>query len=201
MGDPVTATVSLRLDDISIVRGDRTLISALSIYLDRPQVLWVEGGNGVGKTSLLRTSAGLSKPEAGQVSWQLNEQTVTAPEVVAWLPTEPQGKPTLNLGEDATFWGASRALETLELLDHVKTPTERLSTGQSKRLALAKLIASDKPLWILDEPLAGLDAEGRERVAGLLRDHVRCGGIALVASHAPIHLPEIHQQRLRLSGT
>lgn len=188
---------TLKLDAVDIVRGERVLVSDLSILLTGPKLLWVEGGNGIGKTSLLRTCAGLSRPAAGQVTWSSCGQDLTAPRSVAFLPADSYAKAGLRAQEDAAFWSAD--LTSVELSDHMNTPSEKLSTGQSKRLSLAKILATKKPIWILDEPLAGLDKPGRDMVAVYLQGHVKAGGLALVASHAPISVGDIPTQRLVLS--
>lgn len=187
---------TLELDNISVKRGGTLLISDLSLILSGPNLLWVVGGNGIGKTSLLRTCAGLSRPDAGKVHWSRGGVPVFAPDVVSFLPSDSYAKSGLTAAEDAKFWNAD--LSTGEIESHGNTRTERLSTGQSKRLALSKLFADNKPIWILDEPLAGLDKAGRNLVAGHIQTHVSGGGLALVASHAPISVADIPTQRLRL---
>ena len=192
----MSAHATLRLDKISVKRGPKILISELSLTLSGPKLLWVVGGNGIGKTSLLRTCAGLSRPETGHISWNLNEASVPAPLAISFLPSESYAKPGLKAAEDAAFWNAD--LVAGEIKDHGQTLTEKLSTGQIKRLSFAKLLAEKKPIWILDEPLAGLDAAGRNLIAHHLQNHVQAGGLALVASHAPITVEDIPTQRLIL---
>ena len=190
-------TATLKLDNVDIIRGERVLVSSLSLCLSGPKLLWVEGGNGIGKTSLLRTCAGLSRPASGLVSWTLGEQSLSAPQAVAFLPSDSYAKAGLRAKEDAAFWSAD--LASVQMQTHGETDTEKLSTGQAKRLSFAKMLSVKKPIWILDEPLAGLDAAGRNLIAAHLRDHVQNGGLALVASHAPISVDDIPTQRLVLS--
>jgi len=185
------------LDKVSVMRGGKSLISDLSLTLSGPNLLWVVGENGIGKTSLLRSCAGLSRPETGQISWALGENSVTAPEAVSFLPSESYAKSGLKAAEDAKFWNADLAKG--EIKNHENTLTQNLSTGQRKRLSFAKLLADKKPIWILDEPLAGLDANGRALIAHYLKKHVQDGGLALVASHAPITVDDIPTQRLALT--
>jgi len=184
------------LDDVSVERGGKPLISNLSLELSGPKLLWVVGGNGIGKTSLLRTCAGLSRAASGDVRWEIDGANVSAPEVAAFLPADTYAKPGLKASEDGAFWSAG--LATTDIAQHAETLTQNLSTGQAKRLSFAKLLASEKPIWILDEPLAGLDTDGRSLIAHHLQAHVNVGGLALVASHAPIAVQDIPTQRLLL---
>ena len=187
---------TLWLDNVSIERGGRPLISHLTLELSGPKLLWIVGGNGIGKTSLLRTCAGLSRPANGKLSWKVDGTNIAAPQAVGFLPADTYSKPLLKAREDAAFWAAD--LGTTKIGAHSETLTQHLSTGQGKRLSLAKLLAAGKPIWILDEPLAGLDQTGRDLIARHLQAHVRTGGLALVASHAPIAVQGIPTQRLVL---
>ena len=187
---------TLWLDSVSIERGGKPLISNLSLELYGPKLLWVVGGNGIGKTSLLRTCAGLSHAASGSVRWEIDGADVTAPDAISFLPAESYAKPGLRTSEEAAFWGAD--LAAVDIAKHGATLTQNLSTGQAKRLSFAKLLADNKPIWILDEPLAGLDADGRNLIAAHLQSHVSAGGLALVASHAPIAVQDIPTQRLIL---
>lgn len=190
------AAATLSLENVSVKRGGKTLISDLSLSLSGPKLLWVVGGNGIGKTSLLRSCAGLSRPETGEISWMIDGAHVTAPEAISFLPSDSYAKSGLKAQEDAQFWKADLAAGEIET--HANTLTEKLSTGQTKRLSFAKLLAAKKPIWILDEPLAGLDEAGRNLIAAHLQDHVQAGGLALVASHAPITVRDVPTQRLML---
>jgi len=191
MGKP-----TLWLKGVSIERGGKPLISNLSLELSGPKLLWVVGGNGIGKTSLLRTCAGLSRPTSGSVGREIDGVDVTAPEAISFLPAESYAKPGLKAREEAAFWSADLGAADIGL--HGETTTQNLSTGQLKRLSFAKLLAGGKPIWILDEPLAGLDIDGRALIAQHLQDHISGGGLALIASHAPIAVQNVPTQRLVL---
>ena len=187
---------SISLNQVSIERGRKPLLSDLSLKLSGPKLLWIVGGNGIGKTSLLRTCAGLSRAAKGIVEWTINDKSVAAPDVIAFLPADSYAKAGLNASEDAKFWNVD--LSRVVISEHGKTLTQNLSTGQAKRLSFAKLLGSEKPIWVLDEPLAGLDTDGRDMIAKYLQRHVQSGGLAIVASHAPIPVENIPTQRLAL---
>jgi len=189
-------TPSIRLNNVAIERGSKRLISNLTLELSGPELLWVVGSNGIGKTSLLRTCAGLSQAAEGTIQWSLNGNATSAPKTVSFLPTHSYAKAGLRTQEEAAFWNAD--LSKTNLSHHRKTLTQDLSTGQAKRLSFATLFGDEKPIWVLDEPLAGLDMEGRQLAANLLQIHVNSGGLALVASHTPIPVQNIPTQKLVL---
>jgi heme exporter protein A len=152
----------------------------------------VTGPNGAGKSSLVRLAAGLLRPSAGKVE---RGAAALADEAAAL-------DPRLTLEKALGFWArldgspAGAGMEAMGLGPLARVPVRMLSTGQRKRGALARLVASGAPLWLLDEPLNGLDAEGAERLAGAMAGHRRGGGAILAATHQPMPLPEAVEVRL-----
>lgn len=173
----------LTVRDLACRRGERVLFAGLSSTLEPGEALHVRGPNGIGKSSLLRILAGLLPAFAG---------TVERNGAVALLDERPALDPLLPLGRALDFWaGLDRKaadLAPLGLGDLLDVPVRYLSTGQKKRAAMARLLGQGAPIWLLDEPLNGLD-ESAVRVAEVLvSDHCAAGGICVIASHQPIAL-------------
>ena len=172
------------------------------------QALIVEGPNGSGKTSLLRLIAGLLSPAGGSLSLSIGGTPIEDPEerskFIGWLGHHDGLKPQLTPRESLQFFaqlygvanGISALLETVGLRRAADLPCQYLSAGQKKRLGLARLKLCSRALWLLDEPLASLDASGRSLLLDLLRNHLSAGGIAVIATHDPLALEAM---RLRLT--
>lgn len=171
-------------------RGDRVLFSGLTLEARPGDVVQVAGRNGAGKSSLLRILAGLLAPLSGDV--------VRAGSL-GLVDERPALDPALPLARALDFWrridgreggGADyrAAAQRLGLGDLLDVPVRYLSTGQRKRAALARLIAQDAGIWLLDEPLNGLDREGTALLHDLVAAHAGAGGLALVASHQPFEV-------------
>jgi heme exporter protein A len=166
----------LRGEGLALIRGQRLLFEGLELSLDPGEALHVAGPNGSGKSSLIRLVAGLLKPAAGRIE---RADAALADEGLA-LDRE------LPLRQALSFWRGPRLAEALAAFDldrlaHV--PVRFLSTGQAKRARLARVLASGAPLWLLDEPLNGLDRDGAERLATAIAAHRDAGGAVLAASH------------------
>lgn len=179
----------LSATDLACRRGDRLLFSGLSLALGPGEALQVTGPNGIGKSSLLRLLAGLMRPFAGSVA-------VTGG--VGLVDERPALDPHLPLCAALGFWqridGAADAqLARLGLADLLDVPVRYLSTGQKKRAALARLLGQAVPVWLLDEPLNGLDRDAVALAETLVAEHCAGGGICLVASHQPFSLPGMGQ--------
>ena len=176
---------SLSASDLACRRGDRLLFAGLSLTLESGQALHVTGPNGVGKSSLLRLLAGLLHPACG---------TVATSGTIGLIDERAALDPHLPLARALRFWArldaaGEDASALLGLGDLLDVPVRYLSTGQRKRAALARLIGQDAPIWLLDEPLNGLDSAATGLVEALVAEHCAGGGIAVVASHQHIALP------------
>jgi heme exporter protein A len=180
--------------DLACVRGGRMLYDGLSFSLTAGDAILVLGANGSGKTSLLRQIAGLLPLDAGSVAFEGGESISEAAHFVGHLSA---CKDALTVGENLAFWrdlyGRPRhsvegALEMLRLSTLKDLPCRVLSAGQKRRLALSRLVAVERPLWLLDEPDAALDSEGRATLIGLINEHRARGGIAIIASHGTLNI-------------
>jgi len=165
----------LRFEGVTLRRGGRLLFEGLNVAVGPGEAMQVAGPNGSGKSSLLRLAAGLLRAERGKVE---RAQIALADDHVA-LDRE------LPLGRALRFWrgDAGEAMGALGLDDLAKVPVRLLSSGQLKRATLARVAASDARLWLLDEPLNALDADGAERLGGLIDRHRTGGGAVVSASH------------------
>jgi len=168
----------LRFDHTTLDRGGRRLFEALDLELGPGDAVHVTGPNGSGKSSLVRLAAGLLEPAGGRVEWA---SLALADDAIA-LDRE------LPLRRALEFWGGAidPAMERLGIAGLAAVPVRLLSSGQLKRATLARVAASGAALWLLDEPLNALDADGEARLADMIRDHRANGGGVLAASHQPL---------------
>ncbi len=186
-------TCRLSAADLACRRGDRLLFARLSFALESGAALQLAGSNGIGKSSLIRILAGLLAPFAGSVSRE---------GAIALLDERPALDPHLPLGRALGFWQgidgpADNDAVRLGLSDLMDVPVRYLSTGQKKRAALARMIGQKAPVWLLDEPLNGLDTKGVALVEELAAEHCRAGGIAVIASHQPFALPGMQRIEMK----
>jgi heme exporter protein A len=196
------AVVSLvEVQELGCERGGRRIFRNLSFAVASGQTLSLEGPNGAGKTSVLRILSGLLPPLEGDVRVQMAAgYVVSDPEergrLSGWIGHHDGVKGQLSVNENAQFfatlYGArisvSSVLDRVGLSRIADLPAQYLSAGQRRRLGLARLILSARPLWLLDEPLSSLDAAGRRLTAELIGQHCDDGGIAIVATHETLGL-------------
>lgn len=189
--------------DLDCVRGERPLFSALSFHLKEGELLYLQGKNGTGKTSLLRMLCGLLPPAAGDIRWK--DQSIARlgedyRRELCFLghhnAIKEELTPLENLMAPARLADAALdqdraldALETLGLAGREDLACRYLSQGQKRRVALARLVNERKALWLLDEPFVALDSAAVELVAGLIGSHLQRGGLAVLTTHQPVDIP------------
>jgi heme exporter protein A len=201
--------LDLRVDNLSVDRGGRRVIADLSFSLKSGEALKITGRNGVGKSTLLRALAGLLPLAGGSVALIGAEVEALAFET-HYLAHADALKTALTVEENLDFWArylgraahAERAFSAASALDAVglahlrRIPVGLLSAGQKRRIALAKLLVSWRPLWLLDEPLTALDARARADFAALMQDHIARGGLIVAATHEALGALETRELAL-----
>ena len=182
----------IRATNVACRRGDRLLFAGLSLALGPGEALQLAGANGIGKSSLMRILAGLARPYSGEVERQ---------GTLALLDERPALDEHQPLGRALDFWrgidgGGAVGIDRLGLEPLLDVPVRYLSTGQRKRAALARLLGQRAPIWLLDEPLNGLDTHAVALVEALVAEHLAAGGIAVIASHQTFALPALSRLAL-----
>jgi heme exporter protein A len=196
---------ALKARDLSCIRGEKTLFKDLSFEISTGQCLHVRGENGVGKTSLLRLLAGLSKADSGEVLW--GEQSIFA-------DAGAFHRQLLFLGHRDALKEEFTALENLQMyasIDDVNLSVEKalaalwrfglrgrenlpvycLSAGQKRRVLMARMLTRQASLWILDEPFNALDVNAVKELEHLIAEHLECGGMLVLTSHQAVALPKV----------
>jgi heme exporter protein A len=199
--DPMRLTAS----DLACTRGGREVFAGLGFAVGAGQALLVTGPNGAGKSSLLRLIAGLVRPTAGQLALEGGDPELTLAEQAHYLGHQDALKPALTVTENLAFWmqflggapaGVIPALTAVGLAGIAGLPAAYLSAGQRRRLSVARLMAVKRPLWLLDEPTAALDATAQALLAALMAEHLTGGGLIVAATHGPIGLDGAAELRL-----
>jgi heme exporter protein A len=179
----------LSTSDLAVARGGVTVLQGLTLALMPGQALILRGPNGSGKTTLLRTLAGLQPPAEGTYT--------LPPDSVAYAAHADGLKSTLTVTENLSFWSQiyggptpQHALAALNLTQLTRRRAGELSAGQKRRLGLARLLVTGRPIWLLDEPTVSLDVASVTMFANVVRDHLAKGGLAVIATHVDLSLPE-----------
>lgn len=209
-----TNTLDHRLDGngLASIRNGRTVIDNLSFTVEPEQTLLLMGPNGSGKSTLLRICAGLLVPDAGTLRFNgedCRENPLPLHQNHHYVGHLSGVKTALTVDENLAVWSSlfalkegtnnrDQALDRFGLTNLADTPAHYLSSGQKRRVALSRLVLAQRPLWLLDEPLTGLDEKYASVLEQCLIEHTATGGIAIVATHHLLDVPEVHRSILHL---
>ena len=202
----------LTVTDLACVRGDRRLFAGLAFTLAPRDWIYLSGENGVGKTSLLRMLVGLAPAEAGEIRWQgtaIGKLGDEYRKAVTYLGHHNALKEELTARENVRVGAAisgislssaeaDAVLAKLGLAGRAELPVRFLSQGQKRRVGLSRLLWSNSPLWVLDEPFVALDSKAVGWLAGTLAAHLTAGGMAILTSHQEVLIEGKAAQALRL---
>lgn len=181
--------MALGVDQICVMRGGVRVLEGLTFAVEAGEALVIRGPNGIGKTTLLRTLAGLQQPLEGEIT--------LAPDSVVYSGHADGVKPSLTVAENLKFWAQvygrediSSALAAYQLAPLENRSAGHLSAGQKRRLGLARLLVTGRQVWILDEPTVSLDKDAVALFAAAIRQHLSAGGVAVLATHIDLGLEE-----------
>lgn len=208
--------MALGVDKLACIRGERQLFSDVTFRLAPGEALLLHGPNGSGKSSLLRMLAGFLAPASGRIAWSdAGVQDAGVQDAgahhgrVCYLGHQDAVKPQLSARDNLVFWArlsgltaakaeaaADRALDAAGLQRQKRLPSRYLSAGQKRRVALARLLLRDAPLWLLDEPSNALDHAAVDWLGKIMARHRGEGGMIVLASHVPVPLPDARRLEL-----
>lgn len=202
--------MQLHADKLTIERGTRTVIAALTFTANAGEALLLTGPNGAGKTTLIRTIAGFIAPSAGTIALKGDEGDRDIAELCHYVGHLTGVKANLTAAQNLAFWAqylrgedtgvvaerVDEALDAFGLLALADYPASLLSAGQKRRLGLARLLVASRPIWLLDEPTVSLDAASTALLAGIIQRHLAADGLVIAATHLPLGLDEPRYLRL-----
>jgi len=187
--------MKLTVSDLSCVRGDYRIFDSVGFEVDAGEAVQLTGDNGSGKSSLLRLVCGLLERESGGVSLQGAAPGAEIADLCHYLGHDNGLKAPMTAMENLQFWRAVFGRTGLEALAALRTvgleriadlPTGYLSAGQKRRVAIARLLVSKRPIWLLDEPTSALDAASENLLGRLVDEHLGAGGLVIAATHMPL---------------
>jgi heme exporter protein A len=204
-------TMRLKADNLSAKRGEDLLFRNINFCVKNGEALVLTGRNGSGKSTLLRVVAGFIRPESGKIAFQSNDaESRPAREASHYLGHRNGMKAELSVFENLSFWkdflgdfeggeglNIEEAADIIGLPSITHLPYGYLSAGQQRRFAMARLLVAYRPVWILDEPTAALDAKAEAMFSEMVRAHMENGGMVLAATHQPLGLPDTQQLDMR----
>ena len=206
-------TPRLEAHKLECIRDDRTLFSGLEFSVDGGEMLLLEGRNGSGKTSLLRILCSIRLPDDGRVTWCGEDIQKLGPDyhetltyvghrdgVKHDLTPQENLKMAQALGKPNEGLSIDDVLDQFGLYGFEDVPTRNLSAGQQRRLALARLLVTESPLWILDEPFTSLDKQGVHVFEQLMDKHTAQGGMIVLTTHHKVRIEGSHVQTINLSA-
>lgn len=199
--------MQLIAENLAAERSGESVFSDISFSLGKGDGLIVTGPNGAGKSTLLRVIAGLLPSLGGSLQFDGADNWTDLADACHYLGHKNAMKDALSVRENLSFWQAffgsphmtvDDALDYVGLHSTADLPFGYLSTGQRRRISIAKLLINYRPVWLLDEPTAGLDADSEQVLSHLLREHLDDGDIAIVATHLPLGLDGMKELKLEL---
>jgi heme exporter protein A len=191
---------------LSAERGGRLVFTGIDFTIGGGELLAITGPNGAGKSTLLRLVAGLLRPAAGEIRLEPESDTGVSA-AIHYLGHLDALKPALTVADNLGYWrrvyggdgDIEAALDKVGLAHLIDLPAGRLSAGQKRRVALARLLVAERPVWLLDEPATALDAAAEAMLGALIAAHLGGGGLAMAATHRP--LPVAPAATLALGGS
>jgi heme exporter protein A len=201
--------MKLMAEAVSVMRGDRMVVTQLSFGVEAGEALELVGPNGAGKTTLIRCIAGLLRPSAGAIRLDGGQPERTLGEECHYVGHLNGVKASLTVEENATFWSRylggvaeqiEPALATFGLVTVRDIPAGYLSAGQKRRLALVRLLLAARPVWLLDEPAVSLDRAAQHILTSVVDAHLASAGMVVAATHTPLGFARSRELQLGLAA-